>query len=260
MNLKDSNFYKILSDSDKILVSIISDWIKLCENNYLVKFSHFLDERQCELLYRFFIFLKFKNYLFYGGYDGSTRNVLAVYSDQYVIKEDEFPILPITFSYRKKDVLKHRDFLGAFMSLQIKRDMIGDILVNEGYCTTIIYNTISQYLVNNIIKIGSVGVKISSDVQIDFTPIQKYIEIKGNVTSLRLDNIISFVTNLSREKSALIIKKSDVSVNYINIANPSFPLKQGDIFSIRGYGKYFFSTITGISKKQRLHILINKYI
>jgi len=260
MNFKDTSFFNNLSDEDKLLVSKISDWIIICENSYVPKFSFFLDERQCELLESFLIAMKFNSYEFYGGYENAKRKVLAILPPNFELELSDFPIKAISFTYRKTDILRHRDFLGAIMSNKIKRETIGDISIFDGVSYVLMYETISEYIYNNVSKIGSVGVKLSYDVSFDFNPSENYLEIKGSVASLRLDSIVSLATKLSREKAVSLIKSVGIVVNYVNINSASNLLKEGDIFSIRGYGKFKFTNINGISKKQRVHISIIKYI
>ena len=88
----------------------------------------------------------------------------------------------------------------------------------------------------------------------------EFSEIAGTVSSLRLDCIASLVTKQSREKSVLFIKSVGADVNYKKIFFPDSQLKEGDIFSIRGFGKFILSCIGGVTKKNRIHVCIKKYI
>lgn len=260
MLIKDSGFYSNLSSEDKLLVSKILDWIDICESKYQPKFSFFLDERQCELIQGLLISLNCHNFCFYGGYNASTRKVLGIFPEYYEYEDNDFPIKAITFLYRKNDVLSHRDFLGCLMANQIKRETIGDIIVGEGETVVFFYNTVSDFIFNNILKIGSVGVVPLYQDNLIINSEIKFTEIKGTVASLRLDAISSLASKLSREKISNLIKGQGIDVNHVNIKNPSYNLKEADVFSIRGYGKFTFYKINGVSKKERFHITINKFI
>lgn len=99
--------------------------------------------------------------------------------------------------------------------------------------------------------------------QNDIKPIQtelKFEEITGTVSSLRLDCILSLGLHVSREKSKSIIISKGVMLNHAATYNVDTVLNTGDVFSVKGFGKYIFKSVNGVSKKNRFHITLNKYI
>ena len=76
--------------------------------------------------------------------------------------------------------------------------------------------------------------------------------------SLRFDNIVSVITNLSRNSVNNLFLKNEVLLNY-EITRRFKKIEEGDIFSIRGYGKYKLSSVLGKSKKGKIIIEILKY-
>ena len=89
--------------------------------------------------------------------------------------------------------------------------------------------------------------------------VQEFKEIKGTVASLRLDSVLSLALNMSRSRTAGIIKGIGAEVNYFLKYDSSFNLSQGDIISVKGFGKYRLEEISGITKKGRIHITLCKY-
>ena len=250
-----------LSDEDKILVSHIQDMIKICEKSRKPRFSAFLDERQIIIAESAVRSLHWENYRFFGGYDGASRRVLGVFPEYYDGGDEagEFPITALTFRYREADKLTHRDFLGAFMSTQIKREMLGDIIVSDGKTTAFVYDTVRHTLMSEICKIGSVGVKVSEDETPELNVVQAFIEKSGTVSSMRLDSIVGMAAGISRGKAVSLIKGGYVSVMYVIEESPSFILSEGDVFSVRGTGKFLLFSVNGTTKKDRIHITIKKY-
>lgn len=249
-----------LSDDDKLLIKRILDFIRITENKHLVKFSFFLDERQSEILKGYLNSIKYETYKLFGGYNNSKRQVIMFYPDYFETNELKYPIIAVEFFYRKQDKLTHRDFLGYLMSLQIKRELIGDIIVSEAKAIVFLYETIADFIIENTNKVGNVGVKACKSNNLNLKIEDKFESLNGSVASLRLDCIASLAIGLSREKTTLIIKSLGIDINYLNIRDTSFILKVGDIFSLRGYGKYIFESENGISKKGRKQITIKKYI
>ncbi|MBQ8410845.1 MAG: hypothetical protein IJX15_03830 [Ruminiclostridium sp.] len=172
--------------------------------------------------------------------------------------EPEFPVFPITVTYKKSFSLGHRDFLGSFMSLGIERSQIGDILTGEGYavvfCTQTAYDMITGY----VSKIGRVGVDISEGINKPL-PEASFEEITSVVASMRTDCIVSAVTGLSREKASDFIKAGNFTLNYEVSNNVSRLLSEGDIISLRGYGKFVINDNGTETKKGRLRLALKKY-
>lgn len=48
----------------------------------------------------------------------------------------------------------HRDILGSLMGLGIKREMIGDIIINEDKAQFFCHNSISEFVEFNLKKVG----------------------------------------------------------------------------------------------------------
>lgn len=247
-----------LSDDDKILVSHIKDMTELCEKIGKPRFSAFLDERQAVIAESVLKSLRWESYELFGGYEGASRRVLGVFP-QYFGGETGFPIAVLKFSYREADRLSHRDFLGAFMSRQIKREMLGDIIVSGGSTTAFVYETVKHTLMSETDKVGSVGVKVSEGNASELNVSQTFIDKNGTVPSLRLDSIVAMAAGISRGKAVSLIKGGQVTVMYVTEGSASFMLSEGDIFSVRGVGKFLLYSVNGTTKKDRIHITVKKY-
>lgn len=246
---------------DKLFAAKLGDIVSRSERDGICCFSNFLDERQCAEAERWCL----NNtgglrYMLYGGYQNAARRMLAVFPDyceDYIT--EEFPIKCLTFTFRKEDRLSHRDFLGSFMGMRLKREVIGDIIIAEGIAQTFVTEIAAKLIMSSVSKIGRTGVKISDSEPFRIESKQEFEEIGTTVASLRLDCVVSAAAKLSREKAAGLIKSENVAVNYFPITSVSHELHEKDIFSVRGSGKFILSKINGISKKGRIHIILRKY-
>lgn len=243
-----------ISDKNELLYSKIDDAVSLCMKRHKPYYFSFLSEYEQVLAKQYLDSVAFESYLFFGGYENSERKVLGLFFDD--INMSDFPISSIEFKYRKCDKLTHRDFLGALMSLGIERETVGDILVEAGRCVVFVKSEIKDYVVSQIFKIGNVGVKIS-DADIENLP--KGLgqeELNLIVSSLRLDNVTAALAKLSREKTKSLILSGMVCVNYIQNQNISCMLKQDDVLTIRGKGKFVLSNVLGNTRKGRIKITV----
>ena len=144
MKLLDLSFLGNISSEDRIMLNRTAQWAYCAENKYQTKYSFFLDERQLSLCETVLKSVKFDGYCAFGGYEGAQRKVLGFFPPYGDKKQECFPIVPITFNYRKSDCLTHRDFLGAVMSLKVSREAVGDIIVSEGKSAVFLYETVSE--------------------------------------------------------------------------------------------------------------------
>ena len=90
--------------------------------------------------------------------------------------------------------------------------------------------------------------------------IQEYKDIQGSVPSLRLDAVTATAARISRSGSLALIKEGSVFLNGRMCTGSSKNICDGDIISIRGYGKYRIEVSQSVTKKGRYHITVKQYI
>lgn len=257
------------SDDDRLLLAKTEDLINQCSRTFSPAYSFFLDERQCMLAEtvcrRYGSDVKYR---FWGGYEDAQRKMLCVYNqydcdylnDYYCDNlTEEIPLKCLTFTYRKADALTHRDFLGSLMAMRLKRETIGDIVVSEGKTQLFAAETAAKLICSTVCKIGKTGVKVCDNLPFDIHKTQEFDVIGGTVASLRADCVLSTALKISREKTAQLIKNTGVQINFSPVFSPSFEMNCGDVFSVKGYGKFILSEILGTSRKGRIHITVKKY-
>lgn len=253
------HFLPDLSNEDKVLLDKLSDWARSAQDRYFSRFSAFLDERQCLLCEKLMSSMKYENYELWGGYENAQRKMVCVYSDYAQPAREDFPLKAVTFTYRSGDKLTHRDFLGSLMGQRITRDSVGDILVNDGQTVVFVRESIADdvLLIN---KIGRIGVKAQEGFEEGFTPQVKMQEISGTVASLRADCVLSLAIRASREKSAQLIKNTGIEIDHFLKNAPKALLEEGCVFSVRGHGKFKLVSVDGVTKKDRIHITLQKFV
>lgn len=243
---------------EKLFLSKISDMVKLSLKREAV-YSMFLNAGQCAAAETELKRLMHESYRFYGVFENAERKILCVYKEYFEPENCDFPIRNITFTFRKESKLTHRDFLGALMALGIKRETLGDIVIDEGIAQIAACSAVIDVITSSIRKIGSVGVKYNENFSGTLIKLQNFKKTEGTVASMRLDAVAGLAVNLSRSKTAEIIKSVGAEVNFAMKYDCSFILKAGDIFSVRGYGKFKLSEVSGMTKKGRIHISVLKY-
>ena len=175
---------------------------------------------------------------------------------------EEFPTKAIRITGNFKfEKVNHRDYLGSILGLGIKREKIGDINVFEDFAEVLVHNDICDYIIFNLSKVKHTGVKVK-EIDINcLTLKEKQFEEKNiNISSLRLDSVVSGICNISRSKASSLIKGGEVKINNIISTDVSTLLKEGFILTIKGYGKAKIGEVLNTTKKDRLIISVYKYI
>jgi len=174
-------------------------------------------------------------------------------------------LLKISIDSRFREYL-HKDFLGSLMGLNIKRELMGDlILENEGRKISgyiPVSEKIADYIISELKQIGkaSCEIEIIDTKNKNVLPQYKYDDKLITVPSKRLDSIVSTITNLSRTKVIEPIEKGKVLVDYVEEKDKSRMLEIGSLITIRGFGKYKLFLDKGETKKGKERILVKKYI
>ncbi|MBE6844462.1 MAG: RNA-binding protein [Ruminococcus sp.] len=246
------------SAEDRLFLSRICDMVMLAEKRGAV-YSSFLNAAECSAAEKELKRLMCENYCFYGAFENAERNILCVYKEYFQPESSDFPLELVTFKFRQGSRLSHRDFLGALMALGIKRETLGDIVIDDGVAQIAVSRTVKDVITSEITKIGNSGVKYDEKYPGLLKKLQNFKELSGTAASLRLDAVVGLALNLSRGKVSGIIKGIGVEVNSSLKYDCSYALSEGDIFSVRGYGKYVLKTVSGMTKKGRIHVTVLKY-
>lgn len=249
-----------MENESKLFLAKINDLIRLRDLRNISKFSGFLSPSEATIIETA---IRAPNCFFFGGYKNAERRMFGALP--YYIDEpfEEFPISALEFYYRKSDVLTHRDFLGSFMATGISRETIGDICVGVGSTVVFVANKVSEYLSEQIVKVGRVGVSVK---KIDIANISDCLEqpqkicFSFTVSSLRLGTVLCGLVGCSRSKAESYICDRRVFVNSFEVTKTTKQIKTGDFITLRGIGKFLIVSCNGVTKKGREIITAEKYI
>lgn len=154
------------------------------------------------------------------------------------------------YKINSKIKLRHQEILGTIFSLGVKEDTFGDIVNYKDNFYVFIMPIIEEYLKYNLTTIKNNPIlleEVPLETKDNFE--QEYIIKEYIVSSLRIDNVISSITNESRSQVQEHFKNKEVILNYEEELKPTRVLRENDVFSIRRYGKYKYSKILKNTKK-----------
>ena len=149
----------------------------------------------------------------------------------------------------------HRDYLGSILGLGIRREWIGDLILEDNQAYVPCMPSVQPALLSQLEHVGKFGVKVAP-VQLAEIPQQerKVRPVSFTVSSLRLDAVCAGLFRLSRSQAAEKIRLGLVQLNYVPCQRPDAPVKEGDLLSLRGSGKGCVCQTGGTSRKGRLFL------
>lgn len=197
-----------------------------------------------------------------GGYDQAERKILAA-GDEAEMGPPEPPIRVLSVTPKSEkfaEELTHRDYLGAILGLGIERSLIGDILVRDRRAWFFCLDAIAELLTVSLTQVRRTAVTVAFSAA-DIPELQpRYAPLRVNVASERLDAVAAAFAGLSRGQADRLFAAEKVFVNGRMTTDRSARLKEGDTFSIRGYGKAVYDGIEYETRKNRYMVQLRKLI
>ena len=253
----------------------VIDLANLADRRSMIMFSDFLNLNELNIYHSSKKELAFVTCRLFGGYETAERQMIAFIPDalSYDIADTEskdgslpygwkFPfvcicIRPLHEKYTDK--LTHRDFLGAILNIGIERNKIGDILLTDDGTYVFCHETMAELLCRELAQIRhtSVAAQITDLDSFSWQPV--YETIHGTVASLRLDSLLSLAFGSSRSSLTSLVENGSIYVNGRLTTSNGYKLKNGDIISARGYGKFQFCSVLSETRKGRLSVEIKRY-
>ncbi len=255
---------RFVQPEDKLLIAKVLDQADLSLKRHEMRFTFFLSPGHV---------FKFKDILFsmknelnimvFGGCEDAERQMVGFCPDYMEVTEKDFPIAAVEIESDKRfsGSLSHRDYLGSVLGLGIDRDRTGDIIIEGNRAVLIAERDIADYVCANLFKVGRTPVKCRGLDLENLGLGQKNIkEVFSTVPSLRLDCIVGSAFGVSRGTAKELIEAEKVQLNWETTKSPSKEVLEGDTISARGYGRAKVIEVKARTKKDRIGILIGRYV
>lgn len=261
----------IMNKEEELFQKRLIDLANQADRRNRITFSDFLNLNELNILHSSAKELSFVKWQLFGGYEFAERQIAAFIPDalSFVLEDsegdfkNEFPIACIcivALNEKYADTLTHRDYLGAILNLGIERSMIGDIVVDEGKAYLFCHQKMADYICQELTRVKHTVVSLSVMAMQNLNYQPKSQQIKGSVASVRLDSLLSLAFGSSRSKLTELIEGGKVFVNGKLVTSNGYKVKEQDIISARGFGRFRFIGQGTVTKKGRLFVEIEKYI
>lgn len=248
----------------------------------VITYTDFLNLNEQNILHALPKNSLYTGYVLFGGYDFAERQMAAflpedalslrgryqgglsnssVLNGNAIFFAERIAVLRISPLHEKfADALTHRDYLGAVMKLGLERAKIGDILIDGTDALIFAEAKLKDFIKEELTRIRHTSVFVSEEGWNDFRSTQKIQEIKGTVSSVRLDTLLALAFSSSRSRLTGFIEAGKVFVNGRLTTSNGCQVREQDIISVRGLGKFKYVEQLSVTKKNRIYVLIHKYI
>ena len=250
------------SPEDRVLLAKLWDKINAGLRRNIPANTCFLSPREQEMAR--YLFGEEPGLQFFGGYEEAERKMLIYlpeYLDDSALYEEDSPMVCLRATYFEADTLSHRDFLGALMGAGIARETVGDICVGTGCCDFFVTAEIAPYILQNFLSAGRTRLHLNqvslSEARI---PEPEIKEIKDTVASLRLDSVVSSGFRIGRSLAAQYISAGKAAIAGLPCEKPDKTVTEGMKISVRGLGKIKLASVNGKTKKDRISVVIHRYV
>ena len=258
-----------MNKEELLLQKRLAELSRIAYTREIVTFSEFLNLNELNILHTTPKDMLLSQYKTYGGYGLSERQMAAFLPDAFYLYTDEDEILekypmsviqisPLNGKFAED--LGHRDYLGALLNLGIERSKLGDILIQEKMAYLFACDGMVDFICNELTRVRHTTVQAVRIEREEFDYEPRYEEIRGTVASVRLDSLLSLAWNSSRSKMAPLIEEARVYVNGKLITSNGYHVRENDIISVRGMGRFRYMEMISETKKGRCYVLVYKYI
>lgn len=261
--MERSNIDKIAANSDdRMLLAKLWDKINFGMHRNIPAYTRFLSPRELEMAQ--YLFGNVPGLIAFGGCESAERKILA-YLPDYLHAEDLYdegsPLVCLRAVYYDGDELSHRDFLGALMGFGVGRETVGDIYVSKGSCDFFVTAEVAPEILQNFTSAGRTKLHISAVPLCNVNVLDaKVKEIKDTLPSLRLDSVISSGFQIGRNLAVKYVHTGKVAVDGLPCEKPEKAVPEGAKVSVHGLGKIKLERVNGRTKKDRISVIIYRYI
>ncbi len=258
-----SNIEKIARTAeDRLLLAKLWDKINAGIRKNIPASTCFLSPRELELAK--YLFGEPEGLYAFGGYGEAERRMLIYlpdYLEEGALYEADSPIVCLRAEFFQGDSPSHRDFLGALMGAGIGRETLGDICVGKGSCDFFVTAEIAPYIESSLVSAGRTHLRICPiplhQAQI---PEPETKEVKDTLASLRLDSVISSGFRIGRSLAARYVTQGKAAIDGLPCEKPDKAVAEGAKISVRGLGKIRLAQVSGRTKKDRISVVIHRYV
>ena len=258
-------FVPARTDEERFLMRHVEDLARAAEGRGIARYSGFLSDREQDLaraaLNRADV--PESDHHFAGGWPERAEAALPGAGGCYPAS----PLCCVKLTCRTLSgavLPSHKDYLGSLMGLELRREALGDIVLpadTPGTAYVFALETAGELICRELLQVGRTEVTttlLSLDEVPEFPQAERKTQT-ATVSSLRLDAVLAAMLHCSRGQACEWIAAGRVEINHLPAESAHAPVYEGDVFTVRGKGRFGLTALPGKSKKDRSIIEFFQY-
>lgn len=250
------------NDQEKLLMRHVQDLCRAAQSRGIARYSAFLSDREQCLATAALNAAGCSEAFFEGGYPEAERRLLCI---QPAGAWGEPPICCVKLQCSLAGAAgapQHKDYLGSVLGLGLERECMGDILLDPDSPGTAYAFVTARTAALLEAQLCSVG-RLSASARIfegalPVRPPQRTLQT-ATVSSLRADAVLAAMLHCSRTQAEAVLRTGRLEINHVPVSSAHAPVYEGDVFTVRGRGRYKLQALGGKSRKDRLFIEYFQY-
>lgn len=247
---------------DRLLLAKLWDKIQAGMGRNTPANTCFLSPRELDMAR--YLFGQPEGLFSFGGYAEAERRMLVYlppYLEETALWDEDSPCVCLRAEYCQAEPLSHRDFLGALMGAGIARETVGDICVDAGSCDFFVTGEIAPYILQSFACAGRAKLRLARvPLEQARIPQPQIKELRDTLASLRLDSVIAAGFRIGRGLAGQYIAGGKAAIDGLPCEKPDKQVPEGAKISVRGLGKIKLHQINGLTKKDRISVVIHRYV
>ena len=155
--------------------------------------------------------------------------------------------------------VSHSDLLGSLMALGMDRSFFGDLIALEDRAYLLALPEAARRLPTEWDKAGNVPLTVKELPEPPAFEPPRGEEMRDTVASLRLDCVLASGMRTSRAKAAEMIRAGLVAVEHIPEERTDRVLTEGQLLSVRGFGRIRLNAVGDRTRKDRLPVTLEVF-
>lgn len=250
------------NEQEKLVMRRAQDLFRASNNKGISRYSAFLSDREQALCRAALNGAGCREYSFEGGYPAAERKLLCIEPAGAVGAPPICCVKLDCFVPAGACAPAHKDYLGSLLGLGLERGCLGDILLNAarpGEAYAFLLERVSGLVCAELASVGRAAAKaLPFEGKVPFEPPERQMH-SATVSSLRADAVLAAMLHCSRGQAEQLIRAGGVEIGHIPVASPHAAVYEGDLFTVRGKGRYQLAALGGKTRKDRLFIEYFQY-
>lgn len=257
-------FVPARTEEERFLMRHIEDLARTAQGRGIPRYSSFLTDREQDLARAALNRAECTGFRFEGGYPDAERRIVCIEPPG---SWSANPLRCVRLECQMAPgaaLPTHKDYLGSLMALELKREALGDIVLPPdapGVAYVFALEAAAGLILRELCSAGRTHLHCTEQ-PLETLPVFPQAERRlctATVSSLRLDAVLAAMLRCSRGAASELIAAGRVEINHLPTESAHAAVYEGDVFTVRGKGRFALTALPGKSKKDRSIIEFFQY-